>query len=1330
MREIKWIFYTIVFTILQNGFAQKDALFFKHITNVNGLSSNRINAILEDGDSFIWFATGDGLDMYDGNSVMHFNKEVTCMAQHPVTKSPLIGTATGLEVFDKNTYSFKRINAKSKDGLELNPININTLYVGHDNQIFAAALNALYLFNQATTNFKTYLLPKDRNGKHLEVTSLCIIQKDHVLLGTKSGLYQLNLKTGIFSEIYKDLYLGLVSKLFVDSNLNLWICTYSKGLGFVKNGNLQTPPIFYKQENGILLNNRVVDIVECQDQEFLIANIEGGLVQLDKKNMQVKHYLPDIHNTNSISSKALTALLKDSQDNVWIGTYNSGVDLIDKHRKKFEHYQVNFRDNGLFNNNIRAMFQDSQGNIWIGTKEGGGLSKFNRAEGTFKHYRPNPNDPTSLGDDYVLAIQELDETHLMIGTLKNGLEIFNKKSGKFSHNTFNNNAIFNRVYTIHKDLNNRIWMDYGGVFYEFLPQSLTIEKVDGVKRVKCIINQDQDHIWLGTLESGLYLFNTKTKQLEKKLIDDTQINALQKDSKGNLWVGTKKGLFLKNKNSETFIKYTINEGLSNNQVLGLLVDANDNVWLSTTNGLSKYDTTTLKFKNYDVYDGLQGNEFERYVALKTQDGELLFGGRNGFNIFHPNDISENHNTPKVVIKDFLLFNKPVQIGAKNSPLKQHISHTEQLTLNHQQSVITFGFIALNYTSPEKNKYAYKLEGFDKDWNFIGNKKEATYTNLPPNTYVFKVKASNADNFWNEQGASIKINVQPPWWKTSWAYLAYFMAAIIFLIAFYQLTYVYINLKNNLKLEQFEKENNKQLLQAKLQFFTNISHEFRTPLTLIIVPLEKLLSASTNDTNLQKHLQLINANANRLLRLINQLMDFRKIEKGKMQLKVGKYNVVEVTRKISESFNSKAEESSINFQVIVPTDEINVYFDLEKYDIILYNLIYNAFKFTDNFGSIKVEIKIIEVEGKNSTVEISVSDNGKGIPKEDIDRIFEEFYQIEQGHKGTGIGLTLTKKMVELHHGTLRVESAQGKGSCFIVSLPLGKAHFKTDYIFELPSDSAYKTEEYQLENSDNDFLESSIENPNKIKSTKILLVEDNEELRLYLKDTLQDSYKIYEAKDGKEGIKVCLQVSPDLIISDVMMPNMNGVDMCRNIKTDVRISHIPIILLTAKSSFDHKIEGLKTGADAYIVKPFNMRLLEVQVINILESRRKLKERFVKDININPKEISSSTADDRFLEKAIKIVENHIDESEFTVNDFMAEIGMSRSSLHLKLKALTNKSTTAFIRSIKLRTAAVLLRETDQTISEIAYKTGFSSSTYFSKCFRQVFGKLPTEYRNN
>ncbi len=1332
MREItKLIVYIIVCTLLTKGFAQKDVLFFKHLTNTDGLSSNRINAILEDSDNFIWFATGDGLDLYNGTSVKHFSKEVNCMIRHPKSESLLVGTSKGLELFDKNKYSFTAAQAQDKSGVALANINVATLYVAPNNQTFVATLEGvLYLFNQTLTSFKTYQLPKYPNGKHLEITSLCVIEKGYVLMGTKSGLYQLNLNTGKLVQLYENLYLGVVSKLFLDSHSNLWICTYSKGLAFIADGNLNTPPIFYTQENGILINNRVVDIVEDQDQVFLIANIEGGLVQFNKKNKQVKHYQPDIHNVNSISSKALTALLKDSQDNIWIGTYNSGVDFIDRHRKKFEHYQINFRDDGLFNNNIRAMFQDSQGNIWIGTKEGGGLSKFNRSKGTFKHYIPNPNDPTSLGDDYVLAIEELDEIHLMIGTLKNGLEIFNKKTGTFSHNTFNSNAIYNRVYTIHKDLNNRIWIDYGGLFYEFLPKTQTIKKVDGVKRVKCIINQDQNHIWLGTLQNGLFLFNTQTKQLEKKLLDNAQINALQKDNKGNLWVGTKKGLFLKNKDSDKFIKYTVNEGLPNNQVLGLLVDNNNNVWVSTTNGLSKYDTTTLKFKNYDVYDGLQGNEFEHYTALKTQDGELMFGGRNGFNIFHPDDITENQNSPKVVINNLLLFNKPVSINEKKSPLTKHISQTKQLTLNHKQSVITFGFVALNYSSPEKKQYAYKLEGFDKDWNFIGNKNEATYTNLPPNDYVFKVKASNADGFWNSQGTSIKITVRPPWWKTSWAYFAYFMGAIVFLIVFYYLSYVYINLKNNLKLEQFEKENNAQLHQAKLQFFTNISHEFRTPLTLIIAPLEKLLKTNTNDANLQKHLELINTNANRLLRLINQLMDFRKIEKGRMKLKIGKYNLVEVTKKIAKSFNDKAEATSIHFEVIAPTDTIDVYIDLEKYDIILYNLIYNAFKFTNDFGTIKVEIQLIETLGENKMVEISVVDNGKGIPKENIDQIFEEFYQIEQGHKGTGIGLTLTKKMVELHQGTLMVESLEGNGSRFIVRLPLGKTHFGTSYVFELPSDSAYKIEEYKLDPSEKDIQEPIISSGKKTNPYKILLVEDNEELRNYLKETLQVSYKIFEAKDGNQGLKECLRILPDVVISDVMMPNKNGVDMCRDIKTDVRISHIPVILLTARSSFDHKIEGLKTGADAYIVKPFNMRLVEVQIANLLESRKKLKERFANDISILPNEISSSSADDRFLEKAIKIVESHMGDSEFSVNDFITEIGMSRSSLHLKLKALTNKSTTEFIRSIRLRTAAVFLKETNQTISEIAYKTGFSSPTYFSKCFRRVFGKLPTDYRNN
>tara|TARA_R110001592_G_scaffold361272_1_gene671570 strand:- start:24890 stop:28927 length:4038 start_codon:yes stop_codon:yes gene_type:complete len=1311
-------------------FAQKDPFFFKHLTSSNGLSSNRINAIKEDGEGFLWFATGDGLNLYDGSTMKVFDKYVTSMELDSKTKNLLVGTSEGLALFDKNTWRFNSITLQNNLGEKLDSIQVNTMHYDNDNQLFVGGAS-FYVINKSFTNFVKYEPPKDKKGDNWEITTINQVEKDKVLLGTKEGLWQLNLKTGKYSILYENEGLGIISKLFIDSKSNLWICTYSNGIGFVKDGNINANPIYYKQENGFLINNRVTDIIEDAPQVYLITNIEGGLVRLDKNNNQIIHYQPDIHNVNSINGKALTAIMKDSHDNVWIGTYNSGVNFIDRHRKKFEYFQINFKDNGLFNNNIRALFQDSKRDIWIGTKEGGGLSKFNRSKGTFNHYRPDAKNPSSLGDDYVLCIEELDSKHLLIGTLKKGMEIFNKETETFSHTMFyDKNSVYNMVYVIHKDRNERVWIDYGGLFFEFFSKNNTIEKIDGVTSVKCIIDEDENHIWLGTAKTGLFLFNTKTKNLKKIKIDANEINALQKDSQGNLWVGSKNGLFLKKKNTHEFIKYTVEEGLANNQVLSLQVDDNDHIWASTTNGLSKFNIDKQKFFNYDIHDGLQGNEFERYVSLKTADGELLFGGRNGFNIFQPGKITEYLTAPKVVITSFNLFNKPIIIGAKNSPLKKHISQTKELTLTHKQSVVTFGFVALNYSSSEKNKYAYKLEGFDESWNYIENKREANYTNLPAGNYVFMVKASNADGFWSTNNASIKITVLEPWWKTPYAYLGYLIIIISLLATFYYLLYVYLRLKNNLKLEQIEKLKNKELHQAKLQFFTNISHEFRTPLTLIINPLEKLLKSNVSDDNLTKHLTLMGSNANRLLRLINQLMDFRKVEKGKMTLKIANHNLVEITKNIAKSFENTAEDAFIDYKVISAEPAVFVFLDLEKYDIILHNLLFNAFKFTENNGSISIEIYVGSKENKQC-VEIHVKDDGIGISENSLTKIFEEFHQIEQDLNGTGIGLSLTKKLVELHGGSIRVESTLGKGSCFTIRLLLGSAHFNASDIYEIPEDYTYSFEKNKL----NDLILKNTQKPKidsaqiKKKPIKILLVEDNAELRDYLKESLENDYTIYEAKDGIQGIDQCLKVSPNLIISDVMMPNKDGVEMCYDIKNDIRISHIPIILLTARNSFEHKVEGLKTGADAYIEKPFSMELLEIKITNLLESREKLRKHFGNDIKVQPLDISSSSADDKFLNKAINIVEDYLVDSTFSVEDFIKQMGMSRSSLHIKLKALTNKSTTEFIRTIRLKKAAIYLKETNQNISEIAYNTGFASPAYFSKSFKKLFGKLPKDYRN-
>jgi signal transduction histidine kinase/ligand-binding sensor domain-containing protein/DNA-binding response OmpR family regulator len=1315
--------------------AQKDASFFKHLTTSTGLSSNRINAILEDKDGFIWFATADGINLYNGISIKKFNVNAKCMILTSKTKNLVVGTEKGLELFDENIQSFKQLNFKNSLDKELNTGNINVLFLSSEKKLYVGG-ESFIILNETMTDFKQYDLPTDSKGRKCKIISINVIEKGKVLLGTQQGVWHLNLKTGKYTEIYKNEYLGQITKLFIDKNSDLWICTYSKGICFVKDSNIKASPVFYNQENGFLITNQVVDMVEDHDHVFLIANKEGGLIRYDKNKNTKNYSKPDIHNPNSLSGKALTSILKDSENNIWIGTYNSGVNFIDRHRKKFEHYQINFKNDGLFNNNIRSIFQDSRGNIWIGTKEDGGLSKFNRNSGTFIHYKPNENSSTSLSDDYVFCIEEIDPTHLIIGTLKKGIDIFDVESGRFS-NIPNAKGVlpYNMVYTIHKDLKKRIWIDYGGIFYKFFPQNNTFEEIKGLTGVKCVTDEDENHLWVGTYEKGLFLFNTNTNQLKKVDVGSNEINTVKKDNKGNLWIGTKKGLICKKVNIKNYTSFTTKDGLANNQVLAVLIDNKDNVWASTTNGISKLNSKNNKFRNYYVNDGLQGNEFERYVAFKTKEGELMFGGRNGFNIFHPDKIKDNTIVPKVFITNFYLFNKPVSIESKDSPLSKDISQTEEITLSFDQSVITFGFVALNYSSPEKNQYAYLLEGYDKDWNYIGNRRDATYTSLPAGDYVFRVKASNSDGYWNTKGASIKITVLPPWWQTFYAYFAYLVIIVLLFKTFYHFLTLHINLKNNYILEHIEKENNNQLYQAKLQFFTNISHEFRTPLTLILGPLDRLIQNNSGNSDLQKHFKLMEANAKRLLRLINQLMDFRKVESGKLTLKAAKYDIVEITKKTTYFYTDKAENCSINYTFNSSIDPIYVYFDVEKYDIILHNLLYNAFKFTPNYGNIAVVISLNTVDG-NEFVDISIKDSGKGISEENAKLIFEEFYQVDQDQMGTGIGLALTKKLVELHQGSIKVESSMGEGSCFTVRLRLGSKHLIAEQLVLTEYNATPVKEGYSyLEEYNSDVFDSNnstqdhyiFRNPKKI--IKILLVEDNDELRNYLKENLENYYSVYEATDGVEGIKDCIKINPDLVISDVMMPNKNGVEMCRELKTDIRISHIPIILLTARTSSEYKMEGLKTGADAYIEKPFDMKLLEIQIVNLLESRKKLRERFGNDINIVTNEISSSSADDRFLNKSIQIVEQHLEECEFSVDDFVREMGMSRSSLHIKLKALTNKSTTEFIRSIRLKTAAALLKQSNLSISEIAYKTGFATPSYFSKCFKKSFGMLPTDYRN-
>ncbi|WP_446050486.1 ATP-binding protein, partial [Zobellia laminariae] len=826
--------------------------------------------------------------------------------------------------------------------------------------------------------------------------------------------------------------------------------------------------------------------------------------------------------------------------------------------------------------------------------------------------------------------------------------------------------------------------------------------------------------------------------------------SLYQSTAGVLWVGTFGGglnKFVPGKEGEedTFVSYSIRDGLPNNVIKGILEDREGNLWLSTNMGLSKFNPKNETFKNYNESDGLQDNEFQELACVKRSDGEMLFGGINGFNAFYPEEISDNDQPAETVITDLLISNKSVRVGEKvndNILLKKSINQIDNIQLSYEQNNFSFEFAALHYAAPLKNKFAYMLEGFDNDWvQTTSGKRFATYTNLEPGDYTFKVKASNNDGLWDKSPSEIKIKITPPIWQSSGAYLFYGLLVLGVLWLFWRYTFIRTSKKHQLELNHLEKAKSEEMQQVKLEFFTNISHEFRTPLTLIKGPLEYLRKdgSKVSQTKVQEQYNIMYKNTNYLLKLVNQLLDFRKIDQGKMHLVVRNSNVVEFIQEVGQPFQFLAHKQNVDFSISSTEDPLMSWFDHDALEKIMNNLLSNAFKYTPDGGHINVEISTEEatnITGQTKNVVIKVRDSGFGIAKNRVNTIFERFNTQDKKDRrnlqGAGIGLSFTKNLIELHQGSIVVKSKPNKGTDFVVRLPMDKETFMNipEVSIKEVSESDFlvrssETESFAIGIND-EILDEDV-SKSRPKQPILLIVDDNADIRTLVKQALDSEYVIYEAENGKQALKMAKSLMPNIILTDILMPVMNGTEFAEKLKTEKETSHIPIVMLTAKASEESEIENLKMGVEGYIRKPFDMELLQLTLSNILKQRDQLRRQFTRNITLQPTEITVTSVDESFLQTAIEIVEKHMMNTDFNVEMLVKEMGYSRSNLYMKFKEITGLSSSEFIRNIRLKRAVQLFEQSDLSVKEIMYKTGFNTASYFSKCFKKQFGVIPSEY---
>ncbi|MDW7691419.1 two-component regulator propeller domain-containing protein [Flammeovirgaceae bacterium SG7u.111] len=1386
MRITKYILFIFLLTSVRL-FAQNNQVAFKHLDIEDGLSQNDVNAIFQDEKGFMWFGTHDGLNKYDGYDFSVFKPQknesigsnLIFAISGDTSGNIWIGTTgSGVSMYNARTEKFTNFRNREEDNRSLSGDYVACVFGDSKGNIWVGTdqgLNKIRKKYDGGEGEGAYTIERiTPAGKLSDNRGVnCVFEDSEGLIwvGGADGIYTFLDPGMTMLEKLNIEELGTgVRGIIEDKKGNLYIGV-NKGCFLLRQGKKEAPIKIY--------DNTVIGFVIDDYNQIWAASTDGLLLIKDDSAgipYIAKKFQNDLMDTQSLSKNMLESLYKDRTGLIWVGTNGGGVNVFDPGKKRFRHVRQGTEKGSLSNNKIRSFYEDDKGGLWIGT-EGGGVS-----------YAP----PTEV-DQYNNNFIQLDEPRSVF-TLDGGVYEGKKNLWLGSQDSMglsylvqdelkNEGASLYRdiivdgaVLAVYQDTSGFLW---AGTYNKGLYR-IRLDKKDAspydrkinLKNepvylntmsnniVRNIIEDSEGDLWIGTgnglnkiLREDKYRAHPRFKTYLHNAEDSASLShnyvlALYESKVGDLWVGTFGGGLnkLPQKKGSDFIHYSEEDGLSNNVIKSILEDDEGNLWLGTNKGLSKFDPINETFKNYDKTDGLQSDEFGELAALKRANGEMLFGGVNGFNVFYPNDIIDNTYEPQVVITNFLIHNIPVGVGQKVADkviLKQSISFEKQLSVNYNSNSFSFEFAALHYAAPFQNQYEYKLEGFDETWNKTTAKRRfATYTNIPSGNYRFYVRASNNDGVWAEVPTSLAITVNPPIWGTYWAYGFYVMLVIFLLWIFRRYTLIGVREKHDLVLEHLNKEKEDDLHQMKLSFFTNISHEFRTPLTLILGPLEKLLKSEEDGGVKEKkrHYRLMQRNAWFLLRLVNQLIDFQKIEQGKMELREELGEFVNFMREISEPFELLADKKHINYYVNIRNGLLWAWFDSDKLEKIVYNLLSNAFKFTPEEGEVTVNVFLDDDvnDRSKSAVLIEICDNGVGISPSKLPYIFERFYQA--GHKervkneGSGIGMAYTKSLVELMGGNIAVESEKGKGTSFKVSFSISKEEdhekiaLQNKRIERLPFGEVSTLAISALIEADIHLKEREGNEKSETNGQpQLLIVDDNPEIRGFIKESLGEGYSILEAVDGEDGIQKTIKHHPDIIISDIMMPKVDGFELCHQLKHNDKTSHIPIILLTAKTDEESKIEGYKTKADAYVMKPFNIEALGLQISNLLSMRAELKRRFRKEIIMKPAEVTATKDDEVFLQKAVDLVEKHMADSEFNVETLIYEMGVSRSHFYLKVKALTDLSSSEFIRTVRLKRAAQLLEKTDLSVKEIIFQTGFNTPSYFTKCFKRQFGVLPSDY---
>ncbi len=1355
MRIVKFQFIILVLlSISFAGYGQKSVYRYSKLDIDDGLTNNSINSIIQDSRGYIWFGTYYGLNRYNGYEIKNYYNEsdnphsvsdnFTTSLLEDIDGNIWVGTKFGLNRFDKNTEKFSRYLVDSTQIGSIVNNQIGSLSTDSENNIWVGTMGGgLHLYHHASDNF-TAFVQNEKNYSHINYISSMVNGSDHELwLGTYgNGIALFNKSQKSFLHFpFNNMQ---INDLYDDKRGVIWIATNNMGLyRFIKKTRTYEKFTFLndKEDSDI---NIIMSFSNTPDGHLLVCADGGGIVIIDTEKSIVLKNNEQSKAFQGLDTKAIYRVYFDSNNLYWIGTIGKGIRQLNMERNRFSYF-INEENNpsSLSENAVISLLQDKKNRIWVGT-DGGGLNLFNPEKGTFRSFQKLSSN---LKSNVIKCIYEGDDESLWLGTYGGGLAQFNTKTESFvSYNPIEsstNEQLYLSVWSLEQQSKGQLWVGTlgNGLFSfdiktkKFTPLKTLYPELDEVMNdyILSLRVDSKNNLWIGT-SNGIYLWDRTSDSYSRWLFDDQNHSGVGKNAilsiyeshNKKVWVGSNGGgIVIIDPDNESLLELNKSDGLVHEQVYDITQDHNNSIWIATQGGVSKYEIETGRFQNYDNRDGLMGSAFN--TLLSSLSNQILVGGVKGLNVFNPNVIKINNYVPKVQLSELLINNVVVKAGDLNSPLKQNITETKELILNHNQANIGIEFVALNFFS-EKNSYSYMLENSSEDWSKSSFNRNVKFNNLKPGSYVFRVKAANNDGIWSTSETKLHITILAPWWKTWYAFLIYFLILGAIIYGYIRYSILWIDLRRKLQFEVMEREKIKELNQLRLQFFTNISHEFRTPLTLITGPLEALRKKLKLNQEESDLFNIMHKNTNLLLRLINQVMDFRKVETGSMELNVSSGDIISALKDSANAFAYMANERNMSFEVQTEIKQLYIQFDVDIIEKVIYNLLSNAFKYGKENGNVSLSIseQICEDSEIRRCLIITVSDDGPGIQSDNPEKVFEQYKQFNQGinkhQPGTGIGLPLTKSLVELHGGKLSVRSEKDKGATFTISIPIVEAEGQF-VVTEKPT---------QTHLNKNYYFDTTVKNanskPDKTHKYNLLVVDDNKEVVDYLQNILQDHYNLDKAYDGEQALDLMMRRSFDLLITDVMMPKMNGVELCHTLKTEIQTSHIPIIMLSAKSSVEDRIEGISIGADAYVPKPFNPDLLLAYIENLLRSREKLKEIFTGNSIIVPSEVTSSSVDEKFVSKALEVVKKNMEDEEFGVVELGQELNMSRSNLHRKLKAITGKSSTDFIRTIRLKEAAAKLISTDDQIAEIAYKVGFNSSSYFIKSFKKEFNMSPGQYK--